>query len=70
MWSFSKSGDLLYERALEEFLKKLFEKWRNSHATHSVTVILYTRTLILEKNTEEEKNNKYQSQDFMKVLLF
>lgn len=47
MWSFDQSGDLLYERALDNFLRDLLIKWNTIHASHSVTCILYTSINIL-----------------------
>lgn len=45
MWEYdAQSGVLLYEKMLHQFLRNLFRKWQASSSSHSVTIILFSRT--------------------------
>jgi hypothetical protein len=45
MWDFApEDGQLYFEKAVEGFLPQLFEKWQQTGANHSVTLIFFSRT--------------------------
>lgn len=50
MWDYSpEDGQLYFEKAVEGFLPQLFEKWQQTGANHSVTVIFFSRTYYSSK---------------------
>lgn len=48
MWDFSRDGELYFERATNGFLSELFDRWSKLGANHSLTIVLFSRTLVEE----------------------
>lgn len=48
MWEYSDYGELHFEKAVNRLLPLLFSKWHKIGATHSLTIILFSRTIYSE----------------------
>lgn len=44
MWEYSSDGELYFEKAVNVFFPLLVEKWKKIGASHSVTIIMTSRT--------------------------
>lgn len=44
MWEFDENGEIYYEKLLNRFIRVLFDKWKTTAATHTVTIILFSRS--------------------------
>ena len=42
MWHFDPYGDLYYDKALN-FLREMFDRWKESGSSHEVTIVLFSR---------------------------
>ena len=49
MWEYDQNGDIYFEKFLHKFVGPIFDKWKLLAASHSLTVIFFTRTLYLNK---------------------
>jgi hypothetical protein len=44
MWDYTEDGELYFEKAVNGFLPVLYKKWHAMEATHSVSLIFFSRT--------------------------
>lgn len=44
MWEYDDDGEVYYEKLLHRLIQVLFDRWRTTLATHSVTIILFSRS--------------------------
>jgi hypothetical protein len=44
MWDYTEDGELYFEKAVNGFLPVLYKKWHMLEATHSVSLIFFSRT--------------------------
>ena len=42
MWHFDPYGDLYYDKALN-FLREMFDRWKEKGSSHEVTIVLFSR---------------------------
>jgi hypothetical protein len=49
MWDFADDGMLYFEKAVTGFLPLLFEKWQQTGANHSLTIVLFSRTIYTQE---------------------
>ncbi|CAN0091519.1 unnamed protein product, partial [Phaeothamnion confervicola] len=49
MYDYAPDGQLYLEVFVQNFVKTLLEKWKALQATHSLTVVLFTRTVFLSR---------------------
>ena len=54
MWEFDETGEVYYEKLLNRFIRTLFDKWRESAATHTVTIILFSRSFYSKQQFPED----------------
>ena len=82
MWNFDYSGELYFEKAVNNFLKNLFDKWQDIQANHTVSIIFFSRTLYDTQNCKLEPCEEISSvstynvdskgryyQDYYKVVI-
>ncbi|KAA8587561.1 hypothetical protein FQN60_016423 [Etheostoma spectabile] len=55
MWDFDIYGDLYFEKAVNCFLSDLFAKWKEKNCSHEVTVVLFSRTLVVAQNERRDE---------------
>ena len=53
MWMHDKNGDQYFEKAVDGFLKEMFQCWKDSGSAHEVTVVLFTRCFYDAKSLDE-----------------
>lgn len=63
MLEYCPTGDLMYEKMIEGFLKELFERWDDEKARHSVCIVAFGRTQDSGNPAEDR-----QPKDFYHVL--
>jgi len=44
MWEFTEDGDLYFERFLNRFVSKVFDRWTEKSVTHRLTIVYFSRT--------------------------
>jgi hypothetical protein len=54
MWDFAEDGELYFEKAANHFLPVLYRKWQQMEATHSVSLVLFSRTFYPHEKTCEQ----------------
>ncbi|KYR02324.1 DEP domain containing protein [Tieghemostelium lacteum] len=76
MWDYSTTdGELYFEKAVNGFLKSLFQRWKSLSVNHTITIILFSRTFHESTEILNEINNIPRNsqgklyQDFYKVVV-
>lgn len=54
MWDFAEDGELYFEKAANHFLPVLYHKWQAMEATHSVSLVLFSRTFYASEKVCEQ----------------
>lgn len=44
MWDYAPDGKLYFEKAVNDFLPTLWQKWDSVNASHVITVVMTSRT--------------------------
>ncbi|XP_049848635.1 GATOR complex protein DEPDC5-like [Schistocerca gregaria] len=70
MWEYAPDGDLYFEKLADRFLPLLFARWRACSASHSVTLVLFSRTYYAARGAEgaEDEPDARDYEDFYTVL--
>ncbi|KAL5478011.1 hypothetical protein EMCRGX_G024886 [Ephydatia muelleri] len=79
MWDFDLSGNFYFDKAVEGFLKDLFQKWKDHSCSHEVTVMFFWRMYYsvssrdqfpeyARRSIRQNKKGEYY-QDFYKVIM-
>lgn len=42
MWHFEESGEIMFHKLVNNLFPKIFRKWREKDANHSITIVLFT----------------------------
>lgn len=42
MWHFEESGEIMFHKLVNNLFPKIFKKWREKEAHHSITIVLFT----------------------------
>lgn len=42
MWHFEESGEIMFHKLVNNLFPKIFKKWREKDAQHSITIVLFT----------------------------
>lgn len=85
MWEFADDSNIYFELAANHFLKELFQRWKEYHTNHSVTIIFFSRcfypplvadpfggpaaNLGLPSSTMHVDSKGRQYRDFFKIIL-
>lgn len=48
MWAFDQNGDLYFEKVLSKFVSPVLDKWKALSVTHSLTIVFFTRSVIID----------------------
>ena len=48
MWMFDQNGDLYFEKVLSKFISPVLDKWKALSVTHSLTIVFFTRSVIVD----------------------
>ncbi|KAL7331578.1 vacuolar membrane-associated protein iml1 [Mucor circinelloides] len=71
MWEFDEDGELYFEKAVSNFLPRLFTRWKDEGTNHVVSIVLFTRvfyeTKIDDPLINQALDGRYYK-DFYKVL--
>ena len=46
----SSSGELYFERFIDGFVRPVLQRWREDDTSHSLSVVFFTRTQVLDGN--------------------
>lgn len=68
MWDYTNDGQLYFERAVNDFLPLLFQKWKTLGATHLLTIICTSRTYYT-KNTNIDALQQITENNLLHCLL-
>jgi hypothetical protein len=49
MWEFADSGELYFERTLNNLMRELFDHWSALSTSHSVKIVFFSRTYYTKK---------------------
>lgn len=72
MWEFDEDGELYFEKAVSNFLPRLFNRWKEEGTNHVVSIVLFTR-VFYETNIEDDPQINHTAdgrfyKDFYKVV--
>lgn len=71
MWEFDEDGELYFEKAVNNFLPHLFNRWKEEGANHVVSIVLFTR-VYYETETDDpliiQSSDGRYYKDFYKVV--
>lgn len=42
MWHFEENGEIMFHKLVNTLFPKIFKRWRQKHAHHSITIVLFT----------------------------
>ncbi|KAJ1976194.1 vacuolar membrane-associated protein iml1 [Dimargaris verticillata] len=74
MWQFLDDGTMYYERGIQLFLNDLFRHWKESHAKHLVTLVLFSRFVYSDDerlwvdNVNWHPDLRFWYKDYYKVI--
>lgn len=80
MWDFDFSGNFYFDKAVDGFLKDLFQKWKDHNCSHEVTILFFWRMYYAKESNKDQfpeltrncirqnKKGEYY-QDFYKVIV-
>jgi len=84
MWETDENGDVYFDKFLEKFADKVFDRWKSMGVSHSLSVIYFARTIFLERivvisfpelsaksSLQEHRGDSlnFQCQDIYKVVI-
>ncbi|KAJ1977493.1 vacuolar membrane-associated protein iml1 [Dimargaris xerosporica] len=74
MWQFLEDGTMYYERGIQLFLNDLFRHWKDNHAKHLVTLVLFSRFVYSDDerlwvdNVNWHPDLRFWYKDYYKVI--
>jgi len=67
MWEYDRNGDLYFEKFLHKFVDPLLDRWKTLGVTHSLTVIFFARTMLMDSTNNGSNECNYQ--DHFKIVI-